>query len=138
MPCSQCWKLTYSVSPLQTPDCALHQINLGLWVYLLDCVLYSIRTFLQGAVSNSGVRVVPDTKITEIWSRLAGRFDLCVKSISGLSISKKIRSFATDMQTRKAAKKSKTCVIDGREHFRLMLVSQHLSTCFNICSSLFA
>jgi len=119
MLCSQCWKLTYLVSPLQTPNCALHQINLGLWVYLLDCVL-----------SNSRVRVVPDTnmKIMDIWSRLAGRFDLCVKSISCLSISKKIQSlaFATDMQMRKAVKKSKMCVIDCREHFRLMILFPYL------------
>ena len=108
----------------QSPDCNLHQINLGLWPYVLDCFTTFIKIFLQQAVNDRDQRVISDTAISEIWIRLGRRFALLERSLSGLSFSERITSFATDMQTRKAAKKSKVCVIQGREHFRLMMVSR--------------
>ena len=107
----------------QSLDCNLHQINLGLWVHLLDAVTAGIKDFLAQPVLVDGKRVISDTAISEVWSRLGSRFALLPRCTAGISFSAKITSFATDMQTRKSAKKSKICIIEGREHFRLMMVS---------------
>jgi hypothetical protein len=108
---------------MQSLDCNLHQINLGLWVHLLDAVTAGIKDFLTRPVLVDGKRVISETAISEVWSRLGSRFALMPRCTAGISFSAKITSFATDMQTRKSAKKSKICIIEGREHFRLMMVS---------------
>ncbi len=109
----------------QTPDCALHQINLGLWVHLLDSCTTGIKNFLQDALYTDRTKIFSDQQIKGVWHRMSERFEWLDRCTSGMAFSAKITSFAVDMQTRKSAQKQKICVIEGREHFRLMLVSNH-------------
>lgn len=111
---------------MQTPDDPLHQVNLGLWVHLLECIIVDIRNTLQGVKIRKGeqeVRVISDDALEGVWARLRRRMEDLHKDTTGFDLSDKVVTFATEMASRLNAKKAKTCVIDGREHHQLMLVT---------------
>lgn len=101
----------------QTPDDPLHQINLGLWVHLLSCITHGIQQTLQSPVTDEkigkggkvvpGKRVIGDERMQQVWKRLDDRLGSLEKSTAGIFPSRKVCSFASEMQKRKSEKRSK-------------------------------
>jgi hypothetical protein len=47
----------------------MHQINLGLWVHLLNAVFFEIKTFLETPKRDSGVSYFGKTAQEAVWNR---------------------------------------------------------------------
>jgi hypothetical protein len=54
---------------LQTPDDPMHQINLGLWVHLLQAIFHDLKLFLETAKRQSGSSYFGKSKQEAVWTR---------------------------------------------------------------------
>ena len=117
----------------QTPDDLLHQVYLGIWVHLLECVIVGYRDFLQQfwKEDRSGLKF-PDSHCVSVMSRLGSRMDDFSSSHLGFKLPDKVKGFAALMMKKKIAKSSDTCFIEGRQHVMLMMV--HLCTLLHCCA----
>jgi hypothetical protein len=63
------WVFPYFDCYVQTPDDPMHQVNLGLWVHLLNAVFFDLKTFLESFKRSSGTSFFGKASQTEVWDR---------------------------------------------------------------------
>ncbi len=51
----------------------MHQINLGLWVHLLNAVFYDLKEFLEAPQRESGTSYFGKVAQDAVWNRYLGR-----------------------------------------------------------------
>jgi len=86
-------------------------------VHLLSCITHGIQQTLQSPVTDEkigkggkvvpGKRVIGDDRMQQVWKRLDDRLGSLEKSTAGIFPSRKVCSFASEMQKRKSEKRSK-------------------------------
>ncbi len=63
------WIFPYFDCYVQTPDDPMHQVNLGLWVHLLNAVFYDLKLFLESFKRQSGTSYFGKAAQVEVWDR---------------------------------------------------------------------
>ena len=53
----------------QTPDDPMHQVNLGLWVHLINAIFWDLKTFLEAAKHLGGTSYMGKAKQSDVWDR---------------------------------------------------------------------
>lgn len=53
----------------QTPDDPMHQVNLGLWVHLLNAIFFDLKTFLETLKRSSGNSFFGKESQVKVWDR---------------------------------------------------------------------
>ncbi len=119
------------ISYWQTPDDPLHQINLGLWVHLLEAIIYGIQQTLS-VQRTDGSNILTREQVKSVFTELGDRLASQKPDTTGIYLAEKVKVFAAEMVERKGKGKSKVCVIEARQQYQLMLVKMYLSidTCF--------
>jgi cell shape-determining protein MreD len=121
-----------SICCFQTPDDPLHQINLGLWVHLLEAIIYGIQQTLSETRPN-GSQVLTKELVKSVFSELGDRLAAQSPDTTGIYLAEKVKVFAAEMVERRGKGKSKVCVIEARQQYQLMLVSLFLLVETFIC-----
>ena len=86
-------------------------------MHLLSCITHGIQQTLQSPITDEkigkggkvvpGKRVIGDERMQQVWKRLDDRLGSLEKSTAGIFPSRKVCSFASEMQKRKSEKRSK-------------------------------
>ena len=63
---------------LQTPDDPMHQVNLGLWVNLLNDVFYDLKMFLEAPKRPTGTSYFGKAAQDKVWDRQSVLLCFCV------------------------------------------------------------
>jgi hypothetical protein len=95
-----------SICCLQTPDDPLHQINLGLWVHLLEAIIHGIQKTLLVTRPN-GSQVLTKEQVKLVFTELGDRLADQSPDTTGIYLAEKVKVFAAEMVERKGKGKSK-------------------------------